>query len=333
MTDFNRLPWDDDPRDRLRFRVLWVGLLVFTLVAGIWLASVQLPDRPRAEREKLPPQLARVLLEKKKVTPPPPPEPEAPKPEKPKPKPKPEKKVTRPEPKPEPRPVAKVPPKPETTVKPPPTEQEIEKAREVAKQTGLLAEADELNDLRDLVADVSPLLDAKPVASASTRDVARASSEKLVTEARTGTSGGLADLNLKQAGTSRETLAQRQQAQVSAPVEPGEAESGSQVASAQKASAGRSSEEIRRVFDASKGSIMRIYTRALRKNPALEGRFVPELTIESNGKVSTCKVITSELDDAALEKSLCRRLQLLDFGKKPDAPKQVVRYTFDFLPS
>ena len=330
MAVHERLPWDNDPRDQRRFRLLLGGFLGVTLVITAWIAAFNLPEVPRAEREALPPQLAKVVLEKKT---PPKPKPKPKVVKKPEPKPKP-KVVRKPKPKPEPRVVqkpSKPRPAPQKQVTPPAEQKAIEKAREVAKKTGLLAQADELNDLRELVDDVKPL--AQAPAQRAVKGAAK-TQEALVTRAKTRSSGGIAGLNLKKAQASGERLAAHKQATVQAPVDPNAGEErGTQVASDGKTAAGRSSEEIRRVFDASKGTIMRMYTRALRKNPTLQGQFVPELTIEPDGSVSSCKVVSSELKAPALEKNLCNRLRMLNFGAKSGAPQQIVRYTFDFLPS
>ncbi|MGH8560660.1 MAG: AgmX/PglI C-terminal domain-containing protein, partial [Nevskiales bacterium] len=76
----------------------------------------------------------------------------------------------------------------------------------------------------------------------------------------------------------------------------------------------RSSESIQLVFDRNKSAFESLYQRALRQNPALQGAVVFELTIQPSGRVSACRVISSELRDAELEPKLVSRILLLDFG-------------------
>ena len=96
--------------------------------------------------------------------------------------------------------------------------------------------------------------------------------------------------------------------------------------------AGRSLEEIKLVFDRNKGAIYTIYNRALRDDPALQGKVVLKLTIASSGQVLECKIVSSELRSPELERKLSARIKQFDFGaKKVDT--MVVTYPIDFLPS
>ena len=94
----------------------------------------------------------------------------------------------------------------------------------------------------------------------------------------------------------------------------------------------RSREEIELVFDSNKGAIFALYNRALRQNPALVGKVVLQLTIEPNGTVSACEIVSSELGDAELERRLVQRVLLFQFE-----PKNVERITttkpIDFFPA
>jgi len=58
---------------------------------------------------------------------------------------------------------------------------------------------------------------------------------------------------------------------------------GKAVRSGKGGKASRSREEIELVFDKNKGAIYAIYNRALRDNPALQGKLVLELTIATLG--------------------------------------------------
>ena len=94
----------------------------------------------------------------------------------------------------------------------------------------------------------------------------------------------------------------------------------------------RSIEEVRRVFDANKGAIFAIYNRALRKNPALQGKVVLELTIDPSGRVVECKVLESELADSAVVAKIVNRVKLFNFGAQ-SVRQTKINYPVHFLPS
>ena len=96
--------------------------------------------------------------------------------------------------------------------------------------------------------------------------------------------------------------------------------------------ASRSIEEIRLVFERHKGAIYALYNRALRDEPALQGKVVLELKIAPSGEVVDCRVISSELSAAELERKLLARVRSFDFGNK-DVDTMVVSWPVDFLPS
>jgi TonB family protein len=96
--------------------------------------------------------------------------------------------------------------------------------------------------------------------------------------------------------------------------------------------ASRSIEEIRVVFDRNKGSIYAIYNRALRDEPALQGKVVLKLTIAPSGALVDCRIESSELHAAELEAKLLARIRQFDFGAK-DVDQITVTWPVDFLPS
>jgi periplasmic protein TonB len=96
--------------------------------------------------------------------------------------------------------------------------------------------------------------------------------------------------------------------------------------------ASRSLEEVRLVFDRNKGSIYAIYNRALRDDPALQGKVVLELKIAPSGAVTDVRIVSSELKADEMEKKLLARVRQFDFGAK-DVADMVVTYPVDFLPS
>lgn len=96
--------------------------------------------------------------------------------------------------------------------------------------------------------------------------------------------------------------------------------------------ASRSLEDVRLVFERNKGSIYAIYNRALRDDPALQGKVVVELKIAPSGEVVDCRIVSSELKTPDLERKLLARIKQFDFGAK-QVDQLVVTYPLDFLPS
>lgn len=96
--------------------------------------------------------------------------------------------------------------------------------------------------------------------------------------------------------------------------------------------ASRSIEEIKLVFERNKGAIYALYNRALRDDPALQGKVVLELKIAPSGQVEGLRIVSSELKAEELEKKLLARIRQFDFGAK-DVDLMVVTWPVDFLPS
>jgi TonB family protein len=107
---------------------------------------------------------------------------------------------------------------------------------------------------------------------------------------------------------------------------------GGQLARGGSGKASRSIEEIKLVFERNKGSIYAIYNRALREDPALQGKVVLKLTIAPSGGVVDVRVESSELKTPELEAKLLARIRQFDFGAK-DVDQMVVTWPVDFLPS
>ena len=96
--------------------------------------------------------------------------------------------------------------------------------------------------------------------------------------------------------------------------------------------AARSREEIETVFDRNKSAIFALYNRALRDNPALQGKVVVELTIAPDGEVTACRIVSSELKDEDLERKLVSRIKLFRFEAKDVAPITTTK-PIDFYPA
>ena len=316
------LPWSGEPGERGRLALaLGVVCLVFVPLA-IVVPRIQLPEPDRAEVERVPPQLARLLAPKPE--PQPQPEPEAkPEPE-PKPEPKPEP-VPEPAAKPTPEPaVAEAPPKPAPTPEPAasqPQRQTVKEARAVASKSGLLAMQDQLAAMRqDTASDSGPL-------QANVSEDAAKSDQSSSRRAALKDSGGVKT----EAGPVRQVaLAEHEVQSVAAP-QPVAKASPKPTRHAAGPSQ-RAMSNIRKVFNQQKTALYSLYNRELRKDPTLSGKVLLELVIEPDGSVSRCDVIESELDRPGLEQNIANRVRLFNFGRA-DVESRTVRFPIDFLPS
>ncbi|MBI5260095.1 MAG: TonB family protein [Burkholderiales bacterium] len=349
------LPWSLSPDDESRFRRI-LRRVVFT--AGIVCAVMPWLPRPVAEPRSAPPvpPVARLVLEPERA-PPALPRPERPAPQAPAPV---EAAI------PPPRPVAVKPPPPKPAAQDTP-ESGAAAARRRAAATGVLALSQELNALREapLAVQLKPVPTGPGVGSGSGPGVGAGTApglpERALITAATATrgSGGISTT-----GFSRDTggggLAGRATTLVDGhtgggPGGRGRADgtgtgqgnglgsgsgSGAGPGSArggtlQRDGSGRASrsiEEIKLVFERHKGAIYALYNRALRDEPALQGKVVLELKIAPSGAVLACRIVSSELRAAELERKLLARITQFDFGAKDVAP-MTVTWPVDFLPS
>jgi TonB family protein len=303
------LPWSMSEEDEERFRRILKRCFIIFLLFALALPWLPVPQIERAKIEEMPPRLAKLLLERQ--PPPPPvkaPEPEAPKAEAPK----------------------KAEPKPAKKAETPKPQKSVEAARAKAERSGLLAFKDDLADLRSHSAANSAQKQA--LVKGAGAAPGKPSERSLVTSSAAGGSGGINTASLSRdtgggglggaAGTTR----------VGSPVGDGDGGAGGSLKRGGGGKASRSIEEIKLVFDRNKGSIYTIYNRALRENPALQGKVVLKLTIAPSGQVTECQIVSSELRAPELEKKLLARIKQFNFGAK-QVEIMVVTYPIDFLPS
>lgn len=309
-------PFDRSAADDSRFGKLLVGAFVVFALLGVAVPLISVPEIEREEKEKLPPQLARVLLEKEEIPPPlPPPEPE--------PEPEPE------EPEPEPEPEEPPEPEPEVTPEPEPEPEpitEVDQAREVAKVSGVLQFQDALADMREAI-------NTEALAS---EDITRGQAEaerverNLITSNAEADSGGIntAALSTDTAGVA---LSGRETTQVESPLGGSDA-----VASANReparAPGERTDEEIRKVMSQHASALDRYYRRALRSNPALQGKVVLKLVINPDGTLADVSIVSSGLNDPDLEAKVLARVQLITFPARQNVAVTTRNYTLNFLP-
>lgn len=311
------LPWTVDHRESYRFWLILAVIAVILLPMAIVIPGIDLPERDREQLEKLPPQLAKILVEKKEIEKP---KPEPKKEEKPKEEPKPEPKKEE-KPKEEPKPE---PPKPKIEKpKPKPTETEVKKAREKAKKSGLLALQSELADMQNMV-DTQQLAKRPQSVVKTIAATANAIDQSNVSR----TSGGIAQPT--DAPVETVALASREVTELEKTEDDIALEKA--VAKAEAQGRQRSDSNIKQVFDKNKSSLFRLYNRALRKDPSLQGTVVLKFTIEPDGSVSDCSVVSSDLKDEDLVGKIVNRVKLINFGEQKVSAKTIT-FPIEFFPS
>lgn len=293
------LPWNRNTgEERLFLRTLLIVMVVSLLLALVVpLFDVAAPERDKVAR--VPPRIAKFLLERKRTPPP------------------------RVDVKKEERPPEEV-KKEEKPKADPPKEQN--RAREKAKKSGLLALADELSALRATDA-ANKAMQATALSSGGNRAVHLG--DTIIASASRG-SGGIDTSGYSRDSGTGGDLGEHTVAQVAA-VNPSLVALAEEEFKRKSQPRVRDEETVIRVLDSNKGRIYAIYNRALRKNPLLAGKVVLELTIEPSGVVSRCRVLASELHDVELEAKLVARIKMLDFGAEK-VPSFKFEYPIEFMP-
>ena len=251
---------------------------------------------PHAERvnntESLPERVVQLVIQ------PPPPPPPPPKPEK---------------------PLEKV---PETKAPPVPVDPRIK-----ASKSGLLASMDDLAALRDQID-----LDKFAKNQKNTTDPGDVSTvtRSLITSKAGGTSGGISAPTSSGLASGSGSLKGIYTTQVKDPNLGAGGQAATRAGGSGKAS--RSADEIALVFTKNKGAIDAMYARALRDNPALQGKVVIELTIAPSGDITAAKIISTELNDPEFESKLLARIRLFKFEAK-DVAALTATKPIDFFPA
>ena len=291
------LAWDGDPESSRRFRrILWI-LLAIVAILGVLFPLLPTPA-PTAVETEIPPQLARIMIEKLK--PPAPPKP-----------------AVRP----------RVTPRPAVKEAATPAPERADLARERAERS-IDKFKDQLAELRQQMTDV-------PEETRSLTGAVRAQShaERSLITARAGEgSAGITAVPMSRGfGGGAGSLHGPDAAKVTSSI----LQSGLNArspAAGHGGSAGRSAEEIAMVFDRNKGAIYALYERALRTNPMLQGKLVLEFTIAPSGVVTRCRVVSSELHDPALEREIVARVMLFRFQPEKVDPTTATK-PIDFFPA
>jgi protein TonB len=304
------LPWTTGQSQDKKFqRLLGIIFLICAVLSILW-PFIPVPEPDPFDVDDLPPRIAQLLLEEKPLPPPP-------------------EVVEEPEPEPEPddqEPDQVVEETPEPLPEPEPQPDREEIAREQA-QAALMPFAEDLADLVD-----NELLEQV----ADDRNLTAAVSESERNERSMITSkAGTASSGINTAAMSRNTggsgIAGRDTTRVASPVA-GIGPAGGASRSGSSGRASRSREEIELVFDKNKGAIFALYNRALRRDPSLEGKLVLRLTIDPNGAISLCEIVSSELGDEELERKLVQRVRMFRFEAR-DVEAITTTKPIDFFPA
>jgi periplasmic protein TonB len=290
------LPWSPSEEMEQRFRKILRNLvIVFAIIAVI------IPFVPRRERvvntESLPERVVQLVAE----PPPPPPPPPPPKPE-----------VQKPLEK------APVTPKPV-----PPVD-----ARVKASKSGLLASVDDLAALRDIDLDKLAKNQPKTTDPGDVTQVTRS----LITSKAGGTSGGISAPTSSGLASGGGSLNGIHTTQVTDPKLASGNQGNGNTRGGGSGKASRSADEIALVFTRNKGAIDAMYARALRDNPALQGKVVLEITISPSGDITAARVVSSDLNDPVFEQKLLARVKLFKFDAKDVAPLTATK-PIDFFPA
>jgi len=290
------LPWEGDPESSRRFRRLMsIGLVLF-LLAGIIVPFLNLPAPKETAEQAVPDRLARLMVEEKPKPPPPPPKPVEP-------------------------------PKPETKPIPQPVDKTVEARKKAEKQLNRVK--DELADLRRDLQQELPQ-QTKNLTGAVGED-SKAERSLIASKAGTGSAGVQSSNSSRGFGSGAGSLTGHTTTSVNSRV--------ANIGADNKASrsgvsgkAARSQEEIELEFDRNKGAIYALYSRALRERPELQGKMVLEFTIAPTGEVTSCRVVSSELNDPELERKIVARVKLIRFPAKDVEPMTTTK-PIEFFPA
>lgn len=297
------LQWTPDAEQEARFRRTLRNTLAILLLLSLLIPWLPMPERSPEDIPEIPQRFARLLLERKVLPPPP---------------------VVRNEPEPVSEQMAREQPKP-VEVPPEVVPDRVEKVRERASKAGLLPFAEILADLRSNKA-VASVISNSQLSQGS--GIAKRTQRAVITSKVAGGSDGI-----RTSGFSRDTggggLNGRDTTTVVSTIGVGGGGGGG---SGRGGVAGRSLEEIEMVFDRNKGAIFALYNRALRKDPALQGKLVLRLTISPDGRVTFCEVVSSELGDAEFERKLVMRVKMFRFDAK-DVASFTATKPIDFFPA
>jgi TonB family protein len=319
-----QLPWDLTPEDARRTRRINAVALLLGFLAFIIIPQLKLPKPPRGA-EVIPERIARVIQEQKIELPPPPPIKKEEKKKEEVKADKPVEKVV------EAEHVAKVKP---VVDKAKPTESQIKdakaKASKAIESSGI---ADALSDLRDfdtVATAKNPSTggglqkdSGAPVGTSRNMIGSKAgtgSGGLAYNGASSGYGGGVAggkggkgDFNLGARGTK--DMKGGLIAGGGGNGATGGRGDGEGKTRGEGGVGKRTTEDIRRIFDQNGGRLNNAYQRALKDDPSMEGTVRLKLTVDPSGKVLSCEIASSALNNPELEAKILSIVKGFNFGE------------------
>jgi TonB family protein len=304
--------WQPQKRSGLGFFLFTTSVLIAFLVMGLILSSIDLPTKERAIHAEVPERIAQYV--KKMAKPLPVPTPVIKKPE-----------IKKPA-------IPKIKKQRKAIEKP--LSAAEKSARERVVDTGLLALSSELSALSD-ASDFSDLEEA--VSTQSLRDIpikkdnnAKALLEGIgkpvvvVNEENSSKVEVQTRIQRRELASLEDSTIQLKSKDLSSNTNAGDNKSSVATLSLE--------EELGLVFEKNKSRLYSVYERARRKNPNLEGKILLELSIDVTGKVVEVIIVSSSLNDAALERRIIARVKQFVFASQGRSGVTKLRYPIEFLP-
>lgn len=304
------LDWHPDNRRDRDFNILAITIIVLMLVAGFILSSIEVPKQEVRAVNKVPERIAQFVMQREKAKP----------------------KVVKPEPKPKPPPIIKslkrkkVEQKPLTKIE--------KKARKKAASSGLLALGNELADLMDTSSISAMVNHGGKMRSSSNKAMktAAALDDSMLTTGIGEGSGGVDQSQYISKVSTTTKLAAQELTEIRDSLSSSRQRAKDKSRKDSDGPMTRTEEDISMVFDRNKGKLYSLYSRARRTNPGLKGRIVLEIIIAETGRVVSVEIVSSELNDATLERRIVSRIKQFQFGVS-NAKSFKVTYPIEFLPS
>lgn len=310
---YSIMPWESEPGQEKK---LLSGVLIAMVIVLLFAVLVSNIELPPAEKEQIPERFAQLIIAKQQPKIKPPvvekAQPEA--------EPEPQKQD---EPEKKPQPAAEQKKRPPL----PAADERTQKAREVAAQTGILKNVAALESLQSMGLGDSFSAESLPMISSaqSKRKVYVGADFEVDLAAKGGAIDTDKYLVADKVGVD---LGERQTAAIKG--KKIQATAKNMPSSSAPKSHGRSNQQIYLANQRIKGSLDRIYNRARRTNPSLQGVIKFKISINSAGKVSAASIISSSINDSALEKQLLDRIKLMaNYGA---GIAETIQFSISFTP-
>ncbi|MER2493670.1 AgmX/PglI C-terminal domain-containing protein [Catenovulum sediminis] len=316
---YERQAWGESSKQDKFFTKICLFLLLVYLCFALIVPFIETAELTREAKQSLPPQLAKIVLQKKQLE--------------------------QPEPAPEPVPTEVEKTKPE----PPTASEKRQAAKQKARSTGLAAMKNELFAMRQAV-DIKPIQKEKLKESKSEAQVIERNKLQAVTDRQSRQVNKAQSAKIEEANTAElgeRTIKQirlAEQEQIGSDnylanrsdntgnaTDSEDAANIQDAQDVQDAQGQRSEASIRQVLENNKTSLYTLYSKALRKNPLLAGKVVFELEIAASGEIVNAAILSSELNDKKLERRLLLKLKSIQFAAQQVASINT-QWTIEFLP-